>query len=258
MNIVLGIIFFLLGSAIGSFLNVVIFRLNTHKSFGGRSVCMSCRNQILWHDLVPVFSFCFLSGRCRHCKTKLSWQYPIVEFITGIVFFLLYYKFGYVFEVFPLNFAFTYGYFAVIFSLLIIISFYDFRHKIIPDVLSLWFGLLSFLSVFLFSEYLLDPHLPSLKDFAGILLALPFAFFWLVSKGRWMGLGDAKLAIGIGLLLGLAYGGTAIVLSFWIGAFVGILLILLNKVKNSKTEIPFAPFLALSTFIVFIFGFCLF
>jgi leader peptidase (prepilin peptidase)/N-methyltransferase len=258
MYTTLAIIFFLLGIVIGSFLNVVIFRLNTNKSFGGRSICLSCRNQICWHDIIPVFSFCFLGGRCRHCKTRLSWQYPIVEFITGIVFLLLFWKFYYLFEIVPMTFAFTYGYFAAIFAILIIITFYDIRHKIIPDSLSLIFGLLSFFSVFLFSDFILNLHVPSLNEFSGILLSLPFAFLWFVSSGRWMGFGDAKLAIGIGLLLGFSKGLTAIMFAFWIGAIVGILLILLSKIKGMKSEMPFAPFLILGTLIVFILEITLF
>lgn len=258
MNFILGIIFFLLGITIGSFLNVVIFRLNTHKSFGGRSICLSCRNQICWYDLVPLFSFCFLSGRCRYCKVKLSWQYPVVELITGIVFLLLFLKFSFIFPVFPITFAFTFGYFALIFAILIIISFYDLRHKIIPDSLSLTLAILSFLSVFLFSNFIFNPHIPNISEFYGVLISLPFAFFFFISRGRWMGFGDAKLAFGLGLFLGIYYAITALFISFWLGAIVGILLIVLNKVKGMKSEIPFAPFLALASFIVFILEIILF
>ncbi len=252
MDIVIFLIFFLLGLVIGSFLNVVIFRLNTHKTFGGRSMCLSCQKDICWYDLVPVFSFCFLSGRCRHCKTKLSWQYPLVEFVTGIVFLLLFLKFEYVFYVDPLAFAFTYGYYATMFSLLMVISVYDIRHKIIPDVLSLLFGTLAFAGVFTFTEFVFNVHIPALSEFYGALLALPFAFFWFVSGGRWMGFGDAKLTLGLGMLVGFTYGLSAVVLAFWIGALVGVLLIIIHKIRGLKSEIPFAPFLVLGTFISFI------
>lgn len=252
MDIIIFSIFFLLGLVIGSFLNVVILRLNTHKTFGGRSFCFSCREEIRWYDLVPVFSYCFLSGRCRHCKTGISFQYPLVEFVTGLAFLLLFLKFEYVFYVDPIMFAFTYGYYATMFSLLLVITVYDIRHKIIPDVLSLIFGTLAFAGVFTFSEFMFNVHMPSLYEFSGALLALPFAFFWLVSGGRWMGFGDAKLTLGLGLFLGLAFGLSAVVLAFWIGAVVGILLIMLQKIKGLKSEIPFAPFLVLGTFISFI------
>src|ERR1700748_3830531 len=89
----LTIVFLGLGLIIGSFLNVVIFRLNTERSFGGRSACMVCRNKLAWYDLIPVFSFLFLLGRCRNCKTKISVQYPLVELGAGIIFALLFLKF---------------------------------------------------------------------------------------------------------------------------------------------------------------------
>lgn len=251
----LDIVFLLLGMIVGSFLNVVIYRFNTHKTFGGRSVCMSCRNQICWYDLVPVFSFCFLSGRCRHCSSKISWQYPAVELATGIMFLLLFSKFEFIFWVDPLIFAYTFGFFATMFSVLMVITVYDLKHKIIPDTLSLVFGTLAFMSVFIFSDLILYVHMPTLYEFAGILIALPFAFFFFVSGGKWMGFGDAKLAIGIGLLLGLAKGLSAVALAFWIGAVVGIFLVILGKVRGFKSEIPFAPFLALGTFLTFLLEF---
>jgi leader peptidase (prepilin peptidase)/N-methyltransferase len=251
----LDIVFLLLGMIVGSFLNVVIYRFNTHKTFGGRSVCMSCKNQICWYDLVPVFSFCFLSGRCRHCSSKISWQYPAVELATGIMFLLLFSKFEFIFWIDPLVFAYTFGFFATLFSVLMVITVYDLKHKIIPDTLSLVFGTLAFMSVFIFSDLILYVHMPTLYSFLGILIALPFAFFFFVSGGRWMGFGDAKLAIGIGLLLGLAKGLSAVALAFWIGALVGILLVILGKVRGIKSEIPFAPFLALGTFLTFLLEF---
>ena len=83
---ILTFIFFIFGLIIGSFLNVVILRFNTERSFGGRSGCMSCRKKLFWYELVPLFSFLGLKGRCKNCKTKISWQYPLVEFITGLIF----------------------------------------------------------------------------------------------------------------------------------------------------------------------------
>jgi leader peptidase (prepilin peptidase)/N-methyltransferase len=258
MQIIFGIIFFILGLVIGSFLNVVIFRLNTHKTFGGKSFCFSCRKNILWYDLVPLFSYVFLGGKCRHCRSKISWQYPAVELISGLMFLLIFLKFENVFLFNPLEFAFTYAFYSSLFSVLLVILVYDIRHKIIPDVLSLVFGIMAFLSVFLFSGFNLNPHLPSLYDFAGLLLPLPFALLWYVSGGRWMGFGDVKLMVGMGLLLGLSLSISAAVLAFWIGAIVGILMLGLHKVKGWKSEIPFAPFLVLGTFVAFLFNLSLY
>ena len=261
MVLLLAIIFFILGLIIGSFLNVVIYRLNTKKSLGGRSHCMSCRNQLSWSELVPVFSFLGLKGRCKNCKTKISIQYPLVELATGLIFALLFIKFQNAFFVNILVFAVTYAYYAIMFSLLIVIATYDLKHKIIPDMLSLVFGILAFIGLFFFTSYVFYPHLPSILEFlSGIFIASPFAFFWLISSGRWMGLGDAKLALGIGWLLGLMSALSGLVIAFWSGAIVGITLIIVSKVyrKNGmemKSEIPFAPFLVFGAFLVFIFGF---
>ena len=156
-----------------------------------------------------------------------------------------------------LAFVITYAYYVTIFSILIVIAVYDFRHKIIPDALSLVFGILAFAGLFFLqaNSYLgFSPHLPTLLEFlSGPIIAAPLAFFWLVSSGKWMGLGDAKLAIGIGWLLGLSLALSGVVLAFWIGAVVGIMLVIFSKKHKMKSEIPFAPYLILGAFLAFIF-----
>lgn len=224
---------------------------------------MSCQNQLQWYELIPVFSFLGLVGRCRSCKTKISFQYPIVEFITGLVFALLFLKFQDLFLYNTLIFSFNYAYYAVVFSLLIVIAVYDLRHKIIPDVLSFVFGLMAFSGLFFLNSvgFLgFSLHMPTLLEFlAGPIIAVPFAFFWLVSSGRWMGLGDAKLALGLGWLLGLPLALSGLVFAFWIGALVGIMLVVFSGKKHSmKSEIPFAPYLVLGAMLVFFFNLYLF
>jgi len=266
----LTIIFFTLGLIIGSFLNVVICRLNTERSFGGRSACMSCQNKLQWHELIPLISFFTLKGRCRSCKTKISIQYPLVEFSTGLIFALLFFKFYALLTVGDiLMFAITYAYYVALFSLLVVIAVYDLKHKIIPDMLSFVFGALAFVGLFFFynndaiSGFYL--HIPSILEFlSGLLIASPFAVFWLISSGKWMGLGDAKLALGIGWLLGLTSALSGLVIAFWSGTIIGLALIILSKNKKNglkikmKSEIPFAPFLVLGAFLAFIFELNLF
>jgi leader peptidase (prepilin peptidase)/N-methyltransferase len=255
MTSTLAIIFFVFGSIIGSFLNVVILRYNTHRNFGGRSACMTCKSELKPYDLIPVVSFCALKGRCRNCKTKISFQYPLVETVCGLIFSLLFLKFSFLFYTSTLAFSFTYAFYATIFSLLLVIAVYDIKHKIIPDMLAVFFGVLAFLSLFLFDSYGLNLHIPSTLDLlSGVVMAAPFALLWLVSKGTWMGLGDAKLAIGLGFLLGMSKVLTGLVLSFWTGAIVGIILMIFSKKYGIKSEIPFAPFLMFGTFLVFLFG----
>jgi len=255
----LAIIFFVFGITIGSFLNVVIFRYNTHRSFNGRSGCMTCQKKLSWYELIPLFSFIGLCGRCKNCKTKISIQYPLVELVTGLIFLGMFLKFQdvFFFDTFP--FTISFAYYSAIFSLLLVIAVYDLKHKIIPDKLSLALGILSFVGLFFFSNFGFYPHIPSWISFlSGVIIALPFALLWLFSGGKWMGLGDAKLAISLGWLLGLSLSLSSLVLAFWSGAIVGIGLILFSKKHGMKSEIPFAPFLVLGTILVFLLEFYLF
>lgn len=242
---------FILGTIVGSFLNVVALRYNTGLPIArGRSQCFSCGKTLHWYELVPVFSFIFLGGKCGACKSKISLQYPLVELVTGLLFLATFLHVG----LNPLIF-----YYFFIISVLIVISIYDFKHKIIPDSLSFIFGAVT-LVFSLFSFFYL--HNNALLDvLAGPILALPFAILWLVSGGRWIGLGDAKLTVGIGFMLGLVRGISALVLAVWIGAVVSIGVIVLQRVlslssKNltMKSEIPFGPFLIVGTLLVFFFG----
>jgi len=240
---------FVLGTIIGSFLNVVVLRYNTGLSFvTGKSKCFSCSKDLHWYELVPLFSFLVLSGKCLKCKSKISYQYPIVEFITGVIFVLTFLRFGLT-PLLPLYF--------VIASVLIAMSVYDFKHKIIPDGMVVFFIILSAIIMYLsvpISELLAFPPV-SLDLLAGPILFAFFAFFWLISGGKWMGFGDAKLAIGVGFLLGFSGGVYAIMLAFWIGAIFSLVLIGLQKIKiakfklSMKSEIPFAPFIILGLFI---------
>jgi len=257
---VITVIFFILGLIIGSFLNVVILRFNTQKSFGGRSACMSCQNKLAWYELIPVFSFVALRGKCGTCRTKISTQYPLVEFVTGLIFAGVFLKFqDLFFSSFTLQFTGSYAYYSVMFCLLVVIAVYDLKHKIIPDALSLVFGAMAFFSIFLFSNFAFYPHLPGIPELvSGILVATPFTLIWLLSRGTWMGLGDAKLAVGIGYLLGIERALSGMVMAFWSGAIIGIILIIFSKKHKMKSEIPFAPFLILGTLLAFLFELHLF
>lgn len=267
MDILILIIIFLLGTIIGSFLNVVIYRFNTGRKISkGRSICMSCSKTLKWFELVPILSFIFLRGKCRKCSGRISCQYPIVEFLTGLVFAFTAYHFFPVLSFSYIQFILLVTFYIFIFSLLIVISVYDIKHKIIPDSLVFLFIGIAFLSLFINPDILngVDSRLyssifawPTLMAFVtGPLLALPFVFLWLISGGRWMGLGDGKLILGIGWLLGLKFGLLALILSFWIGSIVGILILLFNRRNKftAKTEIPFAPFLIVGMLIVFLYN----
>jgi len=256
METLLGSLFFLLGAIIGSFLNVVILRFRSGRGLGGRSLCFSCGTTLTWFELVPLASFVTQKGKCITCRAKISWQYPLVEALTGLVFVLLFLRFEYVLFSVPLLFAILFAYYAFLACLLIVMSVYDMKHRVLPDGLTLTFGLAAFVGMFFLKGDALILHVPTAWHLvAGIILAAPFALLWLVSKGRWLGLGDAKLMVGMGWLLGLSAGIAALLISFWLGAIVGVVLIVITalrgrKGKGLKTALPFGPFLALSVFIV--------
>ncbi len=275
MNILFLIFFFVFGIIIGSFLNVVLFRFNTGKGVGGRSKCFSCKRELAPIDLIPVLSFLMFKGRCRTCKSKISWQYPLVELLTGFLFACTYIYFFEELYTNPSQFLLNIFFSLVIMSFLVLITVYDLKHKIIPDVFVYTFSVIallySSLAIDMFgSLVIVNPGLQHI--IAGPVLAAPFYLLWLISAGTWMGLGDAKLALGIGWLLGLVKGGVAIMIGFYIGAIVSILILLCNWILKKKSvskfmmyirvpqlsfksEIPFAPFLITGLLTVFFFGY---
>jgi prepilin signal peptidase PulO-like enzyme (type II secretory pathway) len=234
---------FVLGACIGSFLNCYIYRLENKKSLKGRSFCPHCKHTLNWQDLFPVFSFLFLRGKCRYCKKKISWQYPVVELATGIIFLLIFnFKFLSI-----LNLAFLF----YVASALIIIFVYDLKHYIIPDKVLFPAIIVTFLYR-LFESFWI-PASAGMTVLAVIISAGFFFVIWLVSKGKWMGFGDVKLAVLMGLLLGLPNVLVALFLAFFFGAIIGVILMVLEK-KNLKSEIPFGPFLIAGTFLALFWG----
>lgn len=247
--LLLPVVIFLLGLLIGSFLNVVILRLNTGRSVvHGGSKCARCDRALRWYELVPVFSFLALRGKCRTCRLEVSFQYPIVELITAIVFVLLY---GHIVipGLYMLSAWITFGFALVVASLLIVITVYDLRHKIIPDVIVYPLILLSFISV-IWRGAMVPGFAVGAALFQGVVVALPFFLLWYFSKGKLMGFGDVKLMLAIGWLVGLVQGISVLLLSFWIGGIVGLFLIGFTRRYGMKSEVPFGPFLIVALFIV--------
>ena len=273
-------IIFILGLIIGSFLNVVIFRLESgEKIVNDRSKCLRCKHVLAWYDLIPVFSFIFLKGSCRYCKKKISWQYPTVEIATGILFVLIFnFQFS-IFNEFSIfnfsalggpalgwQFLLSISYLLFIASSLIVIFAYDIKHYIIPDkviypaiAVALGFNLFNDViinnnfqfPIFNFQSILNSQFLNFL--FSAILAGGFFYAIVVITKGRGMGGGDVKLGFLMGLILGWPLVLIALFLSFIIGSVVGIFLILVGN-KKMKSMIPFGPFLVLGTFIALFFG----
>lgn len=218
-----------LGAIVGSFLNALLFRYKTGSSvLKGRSKCMRCGHTLSAIDLVPILSYVFLRGQCRYCGAGISWQYPLVECGAAVLAVATWVR-----TEDPFLFS---VWFAIHLTLLFILV-YDLRHKIIPTAaLAVLVGL-ALLTLFV------NETATTLDWIAGPVLALPLFFLSLVSAGRWMGWADAPLELGLGMVLGLSAGLTALMVAFWSGAFVGICLLLLGKGYRMKSEVPFAPFL---------------
>lgn len=248
-------IFFILGLMIGSFINVLVYRLNVAESFvSGRSKCPKCHHTINWYDNIPVISFVLLKFQCRSCKEKISWQYPLVELSTGLLFATVASVFFNASD--PANWSFVIYLLGVI-SALVVIFVYDLLYLEIPDVI-LWPAVAWALAFGLFFNFYgaAASQNMNLGFFSKLTAAgAAFAFFFLLSKlskEKWMGMGDAYLAILLGLILGWPQIILALFLAFFIGSIYGIILIL-AKMKTMKSQVPFAPFLVLGTLIALFF-----
>ena len=225
---------------IGSFLNVCIYRIPKGESIAfPASHCMSCGKNLKAIDLVPVLSYVFNKGKCRYCSSKISLQYPIVESLNAIVYFMLFNKYG---------LTFTFVEYAVLSSLLIVISFIDYQYQIIPD------GLVTFgLILGVVSAVLKINNIHLLSGIVGFMVGGGlFLLIALVSKGA-MGGGDIKLMAIIGFILGWKYTLMVSLLSFIIGAILSITLMIL-KIKGRKDYIPFGPFIAIATYITILYS----
>ena len=222
---------------VGSFLNCVIYRLEKEESFlKGRSYCPRCKHKLGLLDLIPVLSFMWLRGRCRYCHEKISVQYPLVEIATGLLFLLTY-------KLQPTTYNF------IIVPFMVAIFVYDLKHYIIPDKVIYPAIGVALVYDFLRSDFLgKSDLLISAFGAAAFFLAIV-----LISRGKWMGVGDIKLAFLMGLILGYPNILVALFLAFLIGAIIGVGLMVFGK-KTIKSEVPFGPFLVAGTFIALFFG----
>jgi len=229
-----------LGLAAGSFLNVVIYRLHVGKNFlKGRSYCPYCKHPLNAADLVPIFSFILLKGKCRYCQKKISWQYPLVEFSTVLIYLLLYLKFG-------LSQEFIV--YLIYSSFLIIIFVFDLKYYLILDKVTFPAIVVALIGGLFFLK------IPFFSMFWAALGAAAFFFLQLViSKGKWIGGGDIRMGFLIGIMLGWKGLIMALALAYFIGAFVGIILVL-TKAKKMNSEIPFGTFLSLATVVIILYG----
>ncbi len=248
------ILTFCFGAVIGSFLNVVILRLPENQTITGRSHCPKCRHTLGALDLVPLFSFIFLKGRCRFCKTKISPRYFILESVTGLLFAAAFY---YLNPVTIASAVLLLKYWLIL-AALVAVFVIDLEHFLILDaVLVPASGAIVFLSIILdvcLKVNIFSPHSNFISGLlAAAVLWLLFFLVWFFSKGLWLGFGDVKLAI----LLGLALGWPLILVGFMLAVILGgaVSAFLLGfKRKTLKTQIPFGTFLALGTVFALFYG----
>lgn len=227
---------FILGSAIGSFLNVVIDRTTRGETLLGRSYCDHCKASLSTIDLIPIVSFVSFGARCRYCKKPISWQYPIVEAATGTLFLI-----GALSLISGADFGLIrLLYFFFIISIVIVVSAIDMKFSLIPTTLVFFASLV----VLTYNYFTFSPNWFLEQVISAFIAALFFLFLVVITRRRGMGEGDVVLAFLIGLVLGYEKTILAIFLSFFTGALVSLILIVFGKKKFGQT-VPFAPFLVL-------------
>lgn len=233
----------ILGALLGSFANVIIYRLPKGESIvSPRSRCQSCLKTVPWFHNIPIFSWLILRGRCYSCKAPFSFRYPLVELLMATLYGMVFYKFG-------LSWL-TLEYLIAIFSL-VIVTFIDIDHFLLPDVFTLSGIALGLIGAMLNPEReFYDALLGFLMG--GGFLALVAYLYWFLKKEDGMGGGDIKLLAWLGALLGWKSIPLIVMISSLLGSFVGIL-IMLKKKGNLKTAIPFGPYLVIAALLYMFF-----
>lgn len=239
----IGAIVFVFGTVIGSFLNVLIYRLPIGMDFKkGNSICTSCKHKLNWKDLFPLFSWLFLRGKCRYCKAPIPVRYPVVEALNGALYVLSYLFLCGGNAIEGLNLKLV-GY-MIVMSALIVVSWVDFEHQIIPD--SMWIAIFVG-GLFIVGDALLAGTFTKEWIISKIigLFAVSGLFFLIafVTGGRAMGGGDIKLMAAVGFVLGWK----AVLISLFLSALFGVVFSIARKLvskQEMKGVIPFGPFLA--------------
>ena len=263
-------IFFLIGLIVGSFLGAVNYRIKVAEDIvWKRSHCQGCKAKIKWYDNIPLLSFLILWGRCRDCKEKISWKYPAIELLTGLLYAAIAWKFlgssavGLGFSASPEKMLSGSDVVQMAFWLfsatyLVLIFFHDLSYMLIPDVAVYPAIIVTF--IYQYWRYLQGPlGIATLKApvtsalFAGLAAALFFLFLIWISKGKWIGGGDVKLGFLAGLIVGWPQILAVFFLSYTIGAVVSLALIAFG-IKTWKSQIPFGPFIVTGILLVMFFS----
>lgn len=245
--LLLYVMVFCFGIAIGSFLNVCIYRLPKEESLvKGASHCMTCGEKIKKRDLVPVLSWCMLGGKCRNCKAPISPRYTIVEALTGILFVLVFLYYGV--DVNPLMASLV----SLLFAALIVVFFMDWDTQLISTPVVIFIGFLGI--VHLLGNQFLDKPLSGItmksQLLGALVVSVPFFLIELFSKGKAMGRGDVYLMIAGGLFLGVK----AVVIAAFIGMITGSVAGMILKHKTGNSKFAFGPFLSIGIAVSALYG----
>ena len=254
MEVLFGIIIFVLGLCFGSFVNMLVYRTAVKYELKSppsprlrkgekRSFCDYCGRQLKWYENVPVFSWLILKGKTKCCHKRLSLSYPVVELVMGILFLIYFFKFN----IFEENVWFWFlGLIVIVF--LVFSAVFDLKYMILPDfstiiligcaIVFVWNG-----HNYLFLQYI----------FSALVASLFLLILNLITKGNGMGMGDVKLAIFMGLFLGCLKTTIAFYVAFIVGAIWGLLLIIFKK-ATKKSQVPFGPFMIFGVFVAWWWG----
>jgi leader peptidase (prepilin peptidase)/N-methyltransferase len=244
----------LFGLVMGSFVNVLIYRIPLGKSIvSPPSACTGCGKRLTAPDLVPVLSYLFLKGRCRHCGERISPRYPFVELLTAAIFAALFAKYG---------FTVPFIAFSYLMTLLVAVLFIDYDHRIIPDGLVIA-GIIGGIALVVYHCIRPLPEIyggpewwtPVIGFFSasGFLLVVALVGGLIYGSDEAMGMGDVKLMAPIGLFLGWKLCLTALFIGVVSAGLVSLFLIL-TKLRKGKDTIPFGPFLVAGAFITVLWG----
>ncbi len=245
---------FIFGAIIGSFLNVVILRLPKEEKLGGRSSCPLCHHILAPWDLIPVVSFLWLGGKCRYCRGRISPRYAIIELLSGVLFA---FAWQHVHPDGTASALLLFKYWTALAVLLAVFTI-DLEHYLILDKVIFPGGLIVALLNLSLDIVLKQPILSFQGYFfpsviAAVVAALPFFAIWYFSKGLWMGFGDVKLALFLGIILGWPVVFMGLFIAVTLGGLISLLLLAFTQ-KTLKSQIPFGTFLSLGAFLALFYG----
>ena len=239
---------FTFGLVVGSFLNAVIYRLGSLLSiFAKSSVCPHCGHELAWPDLIPLVSFFMLNRHCRYCGKPISWQYPLVELATALTFVAVFFvNFQFSISNFQSIFNFQFLFQLIFVCFLIVICVYDLKHFLILDRVVFPAALIAFIYQVLQGNW-------QNASLGAVLLFGFFGLLYLISRGRWIGLGDVKLGLFLGFLVPFPQTLALFFLAYFSGAVFAVILVLLGRKKLSD-RLPFGTFLTFAAFLAMLWG----